>query len=332
MSVDYYDYMQSAEWRERANAAKRRVGHRCQVCNRPATAVTLVVHHRTYERLGQERAEDLTVLCRDCHALYEKNKRIPRLPLPQPLQPAIKEDPIINAQPQAPILPPAKPTMLFAPAKSANPQATLPPPKAAPILPLETDSVYRLLPETPTAESVQPQKQAPSARERTAHATRDSRIRIMAILIILAMLSAVSLLDNDSPRSTPTAEDRPVRMGTVQPTPTRTVAIQPVVPATPAAAVMPPRATAQPTALPATRTVTATVAATPSLTGTLQGIVNQTTLVCGNPCSCSPVVRTIPGGTQVSVEGTQSCGLDTWYRIGEDEWLGPRFVDEGPTE
>lgn len=72
---DYYEYIQSGEWREKAEAAKRRSGQRCQVCNRPRSEVTLDAHHRTYERLGEELPEDITVLCRGCHELYETNRR-----------------------------------------------------------------------------------------------------------------------------------------------------------------------------------------------------------------------------------------------------------------
>ncbi len=70
---EYRDYLSSDAWRERAAAAKARVGHRCQVCN--GSGDTLDAHHRTYARLGSERDDDLTVLCRACHALFHQNKR-----------------------------------------------------------------------------------------------------------------------------------------------------------------------------------------------------------------------------------------------------------------
>jgi len=75
-NVNYYAYIRSPEWRAKADAAKRRAGYRCQVCNRPSSQVVLNAHHRTYERLGNELPEDITVLCEDCHKLYEKNKRV----------------------------------------------------------------------------------------------------------------------------------------------------------------------------------------------------------------------------------------------------------------
>jgi hypothetical protein len=70
--VNYYEYIASPAWKRKANAAKKRAGYRCQVCNEGG--VTLDAHHRTYERLGHERPEDITVLCRSCHGLYEDNR------------------------------------------------------------------------------------------------------------------------------------------------------------------------------------------------------------------------------------------------------------------
>lgn len=69
--VGYEAYLGSAAWR--ASAARveelRLSGHRCRVCNRGAPEVGLQVHHRTYERFGAERVEDLTTLCGECHAV-----------------------------------------------------------------------------------------------------------------------------------------------------------------------------------------------------------------------------------------------------------------------
>ena len=63
----YYAYIASSLWKTKAQAAYRRAGYRCQVCN---SGVELHAHHRTYERLGRERAMDITVLCAGCHALF----------------------------------------------------------------------------------------------------------------------------------------------------------------------------------------------------------------------------------------------------------------------
>ena len=67
--MGYLEYLKSPEWKERSKEAKERAGYRCQICN---SGKRLEVHHRTYERLGSELPEDLTVLCRLCHELYSK--------------------------------------------------------------------------------------------------------------------------------------------------------------------------------------------------------------------------------------------------------------------
>ena len=68
--TDYDTYIQSDAWRERADAAKERAGWCCQLCNSHVSGTVLSAHHRTYERLGQEKPMDITVLCSDCHARH----------------------------------------------------------------------------------------------------------------------------------------------------------------------------------------------------------------------------------------------------------------------
>jgi 5-methylcytosine-specific restriction endonuclease McrA len=66
-TMPYREYLQTPEWQQRRKAALKRAGYACQVCNRKRQ---LHVHHRTYERRGDEYTADLIVLCDDCHALY----------------------------------------------------------------------------------------------------------------------------------------------------------------------------------------------------------------------------------------------------------------------
>lgn len=73
--IDYHEYIQSESWRQKATEAKERAGWRCQICNAHKDEVTLDAHHRTYERLGNELPEDITVLCRICHTIYEETKK-----------------------------------------------------------------------------------------------------------------------------------------------------------------------------------------------------------------------------------------------------------------
>jgi hypothetical protein len=73
---NYYEYIKSPAWKRKAEAAKEAAGYRCQVCYHGRDeGIQLDAHHRTYIRLGHERPEDITVLCHDCHELYEKNKK-----------------------------------------------------------------------------------------------------------------------------------------------------------------------------------------------------------------------------------------------------------------
>jgi len=65
--VVYQDYIASPAWKRKADAAKRRAGDRCQLCN---GSDRLEAHHRTYETLGNEPDNDITVLYHNCHAKF----------------------------------------------------------------------------------------------------------------------------------------------------------------------------------------------------------------------------------------------------------------------
>lgn len=73
----YRAYLQSDGWQVRREGALRRAGHRCQLCN---GSERLQVHHRTYERVGNELPEDLTVLCFGCHRRLHQPVLKERLP------------------------------------------------------------------------------------------------------------------------------------------------------------------------------------------------------------------------------------------------------------
>jgi 5-methylcytosine-specific restriction endonuclease McrA len=61
---DYTAYLRSPEWNARRRAALKRAGFKCSRC--PSTT-RLHVHHKSYERLGEELPRDLLVLCDQCH-------------------------------------------------------------------------------------------------------------------------------------------------------------------------------------------------------------------------------------------------------------------------
>ena len=65
--INYDAYILSDDWKAKASAAIKRAGGHCQLCR---STVSLNVHHNTYDNLGNERDEDLIVLCRRCHEVY----------------------------------------------------------------------------------------------------------------------------------------------------------------------------------------------------------------------------------------------------------------------
>ena len=76
MGTPYEEYLQTDYWKALRKEAKKRVGYRCQVCNRNDRP--LHTHHRTYERLGRELPNDVTVLCDVCHSLF--HDKLPKPP------------------------------------------------------------------------------------------------------------------------------------------------------------------------------------------------------------------------------------------------------------
>jgi len=73
-TMPYYEYLQTPEWKQRRQRHLRSANYRCQVCN--ANGVSLNVHHRTYERRGEEHYKDLIALCQGCHELFHREGRL----------------------------------------------------------------------------------------------------------------------------------------------------------------------------------------------------------------------------------------------------------------
>ncbi len=61
---DYYAHIKSKEWAKFRRKAIKNAHGRCNVCNNTRN---LQVHHKTYKNLGNERLEDVQVLCNGCH-------------------------------------------------------------------------------------------------------------------------------------------------------------------------------------------------------------------------------------------------------------------------
>jgi 5-methylcytosine-specific restriction endonuclease McrA len=73
--VDYEKYLRSAKWRNISAAMKKYVNFTCQSCKVKFHPGELDVHHRTYDRLGNERPSDLQVLCRsNCHPIADARR------------------------------------------------------------------------------------------------------------------------------------------------------------------------------------------------------------------------------------------------------------------
>ncbi len=63
----YLEYITSPVWKAKAYDARESADNKCQLCN---GYKYLQVHHRTYERLGNEPLSDLITLCSDCHKKF----------------------------------------------------------------------------------------------------------------------------------------------------------------------------------------------------------------------------------------------------------------------
>lgn len=60
----YRRYLQTAEWKERAESVMRRAGRMCEGCRKnPA----IHVHHTTYAHVGAELLWELRAVCAQCH-------------------------------------------------------------------------------------------------------------------------------------------------------------------------------------------------------------------------------------------------------------------------
>lgn len=70
-SEGYQDYLKTPAWRQTRGKALRAANFQCSKC---LAKRQLEVHHKTYERLGHERPEDLEVVCSGCHKGHHFNQ------------------------------------------------------------------------------------------------------------------------------------------------------------------------------------------------------------------------------------------------------------------
>lgn len=68
--VKYHDYIKSDKWKAKRLECLKRDNYQCQKCG---TATNLVIHHWTYDRLGNEDLGDIVTLCKECHKKVHHN-------------------------------------------------------------------------------------------------------------------------------------------------------------------------------------------------------------------------------------------------------------------
>lgn len=72
-SMPYNEYLLTPEWKARRDRQVEADGGACRLCG---SRDNLNVHHRTYERLGEEAPLDLITLCYGCHQTFHDNRNL----------------------------------------------------------------------------------------------------------------------------------------------------------------------------------------------------------------------------------------------------------------
>lgn len=64
---DYKNYLKTNHWKEKRKKVLKGAKFKCQLCS---NTNNLHVHHNTYKNIGNEKKEDLIVLCDGCHKKF----------------------------------------------------------------------------------------------------------------------------------------------------------------------------------------------------------------------------------------------------------------------
>lgn len=64
---DYKNYLMTKHWQNRRLGVLKDAKYKCQLCSGKDE---LHVHHNTYKNIGNEKKEDLIVLCKMCHSKF----------------------------------------------------------------------------------------------------------------------------------------------------------------------------------------------------------------------------------------------------------------------
>ena len=67
---EYAKYLKSKHWLELRDKILERDNYKCILCGNK----DVQVHHKTYDRIGEESFNDLITLCGNCHLTYHSTK------------------------------------------------------------------------------------------------------------------------------------------------------------------------------------------------------------------------------------------------------------------
>ena len=65
--MEYKEYLNTPHWKFTRDCAIEYYGDNCCLCG---SAAEINVHHRNYDNKGNEKMQDLIVLCNDCHSKF----------------------------------------------------------------------------------------------------------------------------------------------------------------------------------------------------------------------------------------------------------------------
>jgi 5-methylcytosine-specific restriction endonuclease McrA len=68
---EYAKYIRSEGWKQRRDKFRTMWGNECACCQ---SKENLNVHHINYDNLGNEKLEDVVLLCKGCHIKAHKGK------------------------------------------------------------------------------------------------------------------------------------------------------------------------------------------------------------------------------------------------------------------
>lgn len=80
-SVEYKQYIGSESWRARRRQYFAKFGRDCKGCGEQLSRIH--VHHKTYERFGNEDLNDLVSVCEACHAMIHQRHQLGGVTLEQ---------------------------------------------------------------------------------------------------------------------------------------------------------------------------------------------------------------------------------------------------------